>query len=160
VREAPTGAAQPKEASGTLGPRPDAPPIAAPQPAEQRPATTPAQPATAQPVTAPAAASTERATTTPRAHTPPATKATHLKPKPKPQRKAAPRRRARVVPAARPPHDGTRLGLPAGALTLVAHGNDGSSNGALSAAAALLLAGAGLGGLVVGVVGRRLVRAA
>jgi hypothetical protein len=64
-----------------------------------------------------------------------------------------------MAPAARPPHDGTRLGLPVGALTLVAR-HDGAANGALLAAAALLLAGAGVGGLVVGVVGRRLVSAA
>ncbi len=153
VRVAPTAATQPKEAAGELGPTPDAPPIAAPPPpAEPRPATTPVPSAPAQPVIA----STKRATTTPPAHTPPATKATRVEPKPK----AASRRHTREAPAVRPPHDATRLGLPAGALTLGARHDEGAAKGALLAAAALLLFGSGIGGLVVGVVGRRLVRAA
>jgi hypothetical protein len=53
------------------------------------------------------------------------------------------------------PRDGSRLGLPAGTLVLSAVGSDSSRN-ALLAAAALLLVAASAGGLVVGLVGRRL----
>jgi hypothetical protein len=54
------------------------------------------------------------------------------------------------------PRDGSRLGLPVGTtLVLSAVGTDAGRT-ALLAAAALLLVAAGVGGLVVGMVGRRL----
>jgi hypothetical protein len=57
------------------------------------------------------------------------------------------------------PRDGSRLGLPAATLVLSAVSGD-SARTALLAAAALLLLAASAGGLVVGIVGRRLARIA
>jgi hypothetical protein len=67
-------------------------------------------------------------------------------------RKPAPAPKVAAVP-----RDGSRLGLPIGALTLASVASD-RGQGALLAAAALLLVAAAAGGLVVGVAGRRLVR--
>ncbi|HTK22802.1 MAG TPA: hypothetical protein VL264_01075 [Gaiella sp.] len=64
-------------------------------------------------------------------------------------RKPAPAPKVAAVP-----RDGSRLGLPIGALTLASD----RGQGALLAAAALLLVAAAAGGLVVGIAGRRLVR--
>jgi hypothetical protein len=57
-----------------------------------------------------------------------------------------------------PPHDGSRLGLPAGTAAALAAVAGDSGRTALLAAAALLLVAAAAGGLVVGVAGRRLAR--
>jgi len=58
----------------------------------------------------------------------------------------------------RTPHDTLRLGLPAAALARIVE--EPEARDALLAAAALLLAGAALGGCVVGIAARRLARAA
>ena len=58
------------------------------------------------------------------------------------------------------PHDGSRLGLPLGALLAVPVSGGSTPHGALLVAAALLLLAAAGGGLVVGIFGRRLLRTA
>jgi hypothetical protein len=66
---------------------------------------------------------------------------------------------ARAEPTrAGPPHDGSRLGLPAGTAAALATVAGDSGRAPLLAAAALLLVAAAAGGFVVGIVGRRLAR--
>lgn len=122
-----------------------------PAPSALSSATTPTPRATAKPT----AVLTTTPNVAPRA-LPPVARPT---PKPKPTQPApvARRQRSPATPAIeRTPHDPTRLGLPAGSLLRAA--SDDPARDALLVAAALLLAAAGLGGLVVGRATRHLAR--
>jgi hypothetical protein len=100
------------------------------------------------------------ATPPPPAATPPRARVTRAAPARK-QAKPAAKERTREKPRAappqvvRPPHDTIRIGLPVGRLL---PGPDGSGDEALLIAAALLLAGAAAGSLVVGTAARKMAR--
>ncbi len=167
IASAPTAAPPATGGTAAATPSPDAPLVAkAPAAPDPGTAKTPASNGRTPSPTHTAAATPAPATARP-ASSPTGTSgvvASRVRPKPKAGAHASQTvRHKHPTVAAEPtrvgrPHDGSRLGLPAGTVAALAAVAGDSGRTALLAAAALLLGAAAAGGLVVGVAGRRLAR--